>query len=233
MKSEQNSQFLEMKSPSPALKRVIAYVDGFNLYFGLKEEKWRRLYWLDIALLVKNLLKPDQILSFTNYFTSRVRGAAPGDSAGAAADREASRRRQTIFLEALATFPNLKIVEGHFLYKPLKCRNCKQVNYRFEEKMTDVNIATQLLVDAYADKFDVAFIISADSDLISPVKAVRQHFPSKRIVIVFPPKRDSRALANVSNACLRIGRRTLLKSLLPLVVSLPDGRTVQCPPEWR
>jgi hypothetical protein len=29
-------------------KRVIAYIDGFNLYFGLRDSGYRRYYWLDI-----------------------------------------------------------------------------------------------------------------------------------------------------------------------------------------
>ncbi len=53
-------------------RRVIAYIDGFNLYFGLKTQRWRRYYWIDLQLLARNLLKPDQELVFTKYFTSRV-----------------------------------------------------------------------------------------------------------------------------------------------------------------
>lgn len=29
-------------------QRVIAYIDGFNLYFGLKAAKWKRFYWLNL-----------------------------------------------------------------------------------------------------------------------------------------------------------------------------------------
>lgn len=39
--------------------------------------------------------------------------------------------------------------------------------------MTDVNIAIQLLGDAFDDKFDVALVISGDSDLTTPVRRVR------------------------------------------------------------
>ena len=30
----------------PIQERVIAYIDGFNLYFGLKAKGWRQFYWL-------------------------------------------------------------------------------------------------------------------------------------------------------------------------------------------
>ena len=44
------------------MDRVIAYVDGFNLYFGLREKGWQRYYWLDIQAMVGRLLKPTQQL---------------------------------------------------------------------------------------------------------------------------------------------------------------------------
>ncbi len=40
------------------MERVIAYVDGYNLYYGLKDEKMQRFYWLNIQKLVQQFLKP-------------------------------------------------------------------------------------------------------------------------------------------------------------------------------
>ena len=40
------------------------------------------------------------------------------------------------------------------------------------EKMTDVNIATHLIIDAFQDRYDMAMLISGDSDLVPPIKAV-------------------------------------------------------------
>ena len=42
--------------------------------------------------------------------------------------------------------------------------------------MTDVNIAVELLQDAFQDAFDTAILISADSDLIAPIAAVKRSF---------------------------------------------------------
>lgn len=33
------------------MQRVITYIDGFNLYFGLKQAGLKRYYWLDVAAL--------------------------------------------------------------------------------------------------------------------------------------------------------------------------------------
>lgn len=55
------------------MARVIAYVDGFNLYFGLKNAGFKRYYWLDVMALAGSLLKPGQTLAATHYFTARIR----------------------------------------------------------------------------------------------------------------------------------------------------------------
>ena len=53
-------------------ERVVAYIDGFNLYFGLREAGFGGCRWLNIADLVKSLLKPYQGIQEIKYFTSRV-----------------------------------------------------------------------------------------------------------------------------------------------------------------
>lgn len=55
-------------------QRVIAYVDGFNLYFGMKQTGNNKR-WLNIQRLVESLLKPGQQLIQTKYFTSRIRNS--------------------------------------------------------------------------------------------------------------------------------------------------------------
>ena len=32
-------------------RRVMVYVDGLNLYYGLRSKGWRRFYWLDMQAL--------------------------------------------------------------------------------------------------------------------------------------------------------------------------------------
>src|SRR5215831_3668847 len=42
-----------------------------------------------------------------------------------------------------------------------------------EEKGSDVNLATHLVRDAFLNEFDVAVVITNDTDLIEPIKVVR------------------------------------------------------------
>ena len=135
---------------SDASQRAIVYVDGFNLYYGLKSKGWRRYYWLDLLTLSHHLLRPDQHLIGVRYFTARITG-----------DEQTKRQRQAAYLEALKTLPDLKIHYGHYLKKARQCRKCGARWTDYEEKMTDVNIATSLLGDAQDDAFDVAMVLSA------------------------------------------------------------------------
>ena len=178
-----------MSAEAVAVERVIAYIDGFNLYFGLKSKGWRRYYWLDPRALVLNLLKPHQQLAAVKYFTARISSPTR--------DRE-KRKRQNTFLEAVETLADTSIYYGHYLPKQQTCFRCGATWDSHEEKMTDVNIAVHMLTDAADDAFDVAMLISADSDLTAPVQAIRTRFPSKHVVLACPPARQSKRLEAVA-----------------------------------
>jgi uncharacterized LabA/DUF88 family protein len=202
------------------LERVIAYVDGYNLYYGLRSRGWKRFYWLNITSLARNLLKPKQNLVRTKYFTTVVK--RPEDR----------RRRQAVFLEALQTLPDFNIYYGQFLEDTVTCRHCGHTYVTYHEKMTDVNISVEFMADAYQDRFDIALLISADSDLVGPVETVRRLFAGKRTIVAFPPNRSSFALQQAAHAALHIGHNELSKSLFPSMVAKTGGIALCCPPEW-
>lgn len=205
------------------MQRVSVYVDGFNLYYGLKSKGWRRYYWLDLRRLAENLLQSGQQLMTVRYFTARVIRLAD--------DPEQSERQQT-YLEALETLTDLYIHYGYFLPKRVFCRQCGAVQETYEEKMTDVNIAVELMGDAQDDVFDTAIVISGDSDLAGPIEAIRRRYQEKRVVAAFPPNRVSIRLNQAVNASFVIGRRRISASLLPDRVVKPDGYVLAKPPQW-
>jgi len=201
--------------------RVIAYIDGFNLYHGLRESKWRWAYWLNIDTLMRCFLRHDQKLVQTKYFTSIV--SYPSDK----------HDRQATFLEALQTLPDFNIYYGHFLSKEIECYNCGHAYIDHSEKKTDVNIATEMLTDAFQDQFDIAFLVSADSDLVPPIDTIRKLFPKKQIIVIFPPKRISKELQRTANAYTYISPDKLSKSLFPEQVTKPDGFILRRPASWK
>jgi uncharacterized LabA/DUF88 family protein len=202
------------------MERVIAYVDGFNLYFVLRSKGWKRYYWLNIQALAQNLLKPGQTLFLTKYFTARI--AWPPDK----------EERQSTYIEALKTLSEFEIFYGKYQLNPRQCSQCGFEDEVPNEKMTDVNIAVEILKDAYQNKFDVALLISADSDLVPPVKAVGELFPAKRVVVASPPGRYSVSLANSAGSSLVIGRGKIARSVFPEEVKKADGYILRRPASW-
>lgn len=203
------------------MERIITYIDGYNLYYGLRAKHWQRFYWLNLRALALNLLKSSQTLVATKYFTTQV--STPPDKV----------RRQTTYIEALEMLPDFYITYGHYLTDTITCRHCGHTYTTHHEKMTDVNIALELLTDAFNDHFDAAVLISADSDLVGPVQKVKQLFPKKRVIVVFPPNRHSVALKNAADVCLHLYQAVLAKSLFPDQVIKPDGFILQRPSSWR
>jgi len=213
-------------------QNAICYIDGFNLYYGLKEAGYRRYYWLDPVSLSRALLPHSHTLVAVKYFTAPVRGGSGNDPPARADSRDASRRRQGKYFDALATLPDLLRFDGHYLTKPTTCPYCKKDFDRDEEKMTDVQIATEMLSDAHGGAFDTAILISADSDLVPPVRKIKE-LNNKTVRVVFPPKRKSYELIQVADEVKRIFRRTLAKCQLPNSVVTSDGRDINRPARWQ
>jgi len=205
------------------MQRVMVYVDGFNLYFGLRSKGWRRYYWADLRRLAENLLRPEQTLIAVRYFSARI-SALPGHL-----DKW---KRQATYLEALETLPDFHIHFGHYLAKPQRCNACGATWDTHEEKMTDVNIVVELLGDTQDDSFDMAMILFGDSDLATAVQAFRPRYPAKRVVIAFPPARNSVQFRKVASGWFRIGRKTLKDSQFPDQVVKADGFALRRPEEW-
>ena len=146
---------------------------------------------------------------------------------------EGRHKRQQFFLEALATLENFEIHYGHFLADKIVCQKCGHAYQTHHEKMTDVNIAVELLTDAFQDRFDTALLISADSDLVGPIKTVKRLFPEKMIISVFPPARVSNQLKRVAHAFTHIGPDKLSKSLFPDSITKSDGYDIHKPARWK
>jgi uncharacterized LabA/DUF88 family protein len=167
------------------------YVDAFNLYSGcLKGKPYR---WLDLGALCRRLLPRDQIGS-VRYLTATV-SARP--------DNPDAPQRQQVYMRALETIPGLSIHYGHYLSHVTRMRlahprpgGAGTVEVvKTEEKGSDVNLATYLLLDAFKGECDVAVVISNDSDLKLPIEVAQAELGLRvGVVNPHPPARRSRAL---------------------------------------
>jgi hypothetical protein len=210
--------------------RVITYIDGYNLYFGMHAEAVKRgskaepnasyynLMWLDVQGLSASLLLPSQELVQVKYFTSPI------------SSNKGKQERQNQYLDALRTRPLMEIIFGRFQPDRKECDHCGHPAYHPQEKKTDVNIAVNLICDALEDRYDTAMLITGDSDLVPAIEAVRRLTPQKRIVIAFPPNRRSDELASVSGGTpIRIWEPALRKNRLPDVIKRAGLPDVVCP----
>jgi uncharacterized LabA/DUF88 family protein len=208
--------------------RTRVYVDGYNLYYAcLRRSPYK---WLNVHALAAALM-PRNAIDKTRYFTARV-GARPSDP-------DQPQRQQTYF-RALQTVPEMEIHFGHFLthvvtmpeaaaWKTGKYRPVSVI--KTEEKGSDVNLATHLLMDAFDDLFDVAVIISNDSDLKEPIAQVRQRF-GKTIGILAPDgARISRALLPLAHFIKPIRTGALSNAQFPSQMSDGVG-AFQKPSNW-
>ena len=201
-------------------QRVITYIDGYNLYHGLLAAGLRSSRWLDLTKLGTTLLKPGQQLVLTRYFTTWVKG------------NQAKAHKQLRYVDALKTRGGIEIDYGRFLQKPDTCRRCGHKWTKKEEKRTDVNIAVRLLEDAYDNGYDTAIVVSGDSDLVSPIKAIHRRFPHREVLVAFPPMRQSNDLRRVADGAYRISDRHIRECRLPRTVTRPDGITLTAPQGW-
>jgi uncharacterized LabA/DUF88 family protein len=190
------------------------YVDGFNLYYGaLKNTPYR---WLDIAKLCR-LMLPRDTISQIKYFTALV-NPRPIDPD--------QLTRQQVYLRALQTIPNLEIIYGHFLTHEIMMPLAPPKNgyvkvIKTEEKGSDVNLALHLLSDGYKNAYDVAVIVSNDSDLLLPIQFAKKEL-GRKIGILNPQKHPSKVLIANADFVKNIRKGVLSKSLFP--TSLTDSQ---------
>ena len=172
--------------------KTIVYIDGFNLYYGCLKNTPHK--WLNLEQMCDRLLPKSDIVKI-RYFTARVK-----DRIGKPGQAE----RQNFYLRALATLPRVRVHEGHFLSHKVTMPTAdswmkQRLDYvnvmKTEEKGSDVNLASHLLLDAAHDKFDFAAIIWNDSDLLTPVLMVQRNF-SKKVAIINPHKKAAAVWKN-------------------------------------
>jgi uncharacterized LabA/DUF88 family protein len=146
--------------------------------------------------------------------------------------------RQQLYLRALRTLPGVSIHLGHFLSHevsmPVVVAPGQRQTYarvvKTEEKGSDVNLATHLLHDAHMGRFDVGVVVSNDSDLLEPIRIVRERL-GKKVGILNPHPFPSRALLPHIDFFKPIRAGALRAAQFPPVLQDAHG-TFTKPPAW-
>lgn len=206
--------------------RTNVYIDGFNLYYGcLKDTPYR---WLDLSKLC-HLLLPSHNINRIRYFTALV-SARQSDPQ--------QPQRQQAFIRAIKTIPNLSVHYGFFLTnrKRLPLADPPAYGHRTvevlvtQEKGSDVNLATFLITDGILKDYEVAVIISNDSDLALPIDFVRNELKLP-VGILNPHRHRSSELSKLTTFYKPIRKGVLAASQFP--DSLTDAQgTITKPSVW-
>jgi hypothetical protein len=185
---------------------VGAYIDGFNLYYGGRSlcgrgtAGWR---WLDVRTLVVSQLRwPDATLDRVVYCTAVIDAAT---NASGYHDQDiylrALQTAKSVDLIEYGTYvarvkqaplavrastqsgrpdlvhPQWPIVVQDADGKPVNDAVFMVSYAHREEKGSDVNVASHLLVDVLSGAVDAAIVVSNDSDLKFPIRYARTRVP--------------------------------------------------------
>lgn len=222
------------------------YVDGFNFYHGaIKRFRGRR--WLNFWTFGARLIPEGTTLDEVHYFTTRIQ-SRPNDPR--------APERQATYLRALGSLQGVSVHEGRFKsekkqvvlvdpqpmnskrgrpkgpHKPLGELGWprKAWAYNTEEKETDVALGGMLVADCCDGKFDVAVVVTDDTDLAWPIRFVRGR--GKRVVVVSPRGYWLKELAPSIDDVRKIHHGVIEQHQLPNPVVLDDGTEIVKPPRW-
>lgn len=159
---------------------TIVYVDGFNLYYrALRQTPYR---WVDLPALCDRVL--GEQVALVRYFTARV-SALPHDP-------KAPQRQQAL-LRVYDADPRVRLHFGQF--RPRKKRGelidpppplgslIIATVRTYEEKGSDVNLASHALADAYEGRATKAVLLTNDSDLAEPARLLQQRGVTVGVII--------------------------------------------------
>ncbi|MGA2876515.1 MAG: NYN domain-containing protein [Nitrososphaerales archaeon] len=210
---------------NPHKIRVIALIDGFNLYHSLerfdggKDEadraRYQRYKWLCLTALVKRFVAPmtEELVS-VEYFTTLPTWD------------DAKKLRHQTYISA-QKLRGVNVTLGEFKRKIVPCRaSCKQEFAINVEKQTDVNIA--LAMNGLSGQYDKLLLLTADSDQVPTINLLKKMHPTKRVAVIIPVGRKAKELKQAcGGSAFKITEEHLSQCQLPNPMPImKDGRQV-------
>lgn len=213
--------------------RVAVYIDGFSFYYacfsGPTKSPFKGLKWVDFERLARNLF-PDHDLAAVHYFTA-IAPNPPGDPGQA--DRHAN------YLDALRAYSAVTVHVGKFVKSKrevalVRCPEgvaIQQTAFVWQEKKSDVALASTLIVDAVQRNADVLVLVTNDSDFVPAVQVAKQ-VSACTVGVVSPDLAVSKELAKVADFAWQFDKGLLPVSQLPDPVVTQTGRVIHKPARW-
>lgn len=212
------------------MNRVVFIVDGFNLYHSLKRahpaQEKAKTRWLDLYRLCSSklhLIGRDAVLQHIYYISAYAEHLE--------CSKPNITKRHKNYVQCLES-TGVTALMNKFKRKDVFCKICGKTFDKYEEKQTDVMIATTLFEQLHTDSCDTIVLVTGDSDLIPAVKTGKKLFPQKKIVFAFPSSMTSKELKSLVSGSFTLNPNEYLKYQFPDPVVLSDGTLLQKPVKW-
>jgi uncharacterized LabA/DUF88 family protein len=191
------------------LKKVAVFIDGSNLYFKLRTLVPHKMDFIHYRYreLIASFINNDEKLSYVGYYVGVVRDTKR--TKNHEKTLELVKNQQKLFEQL--RHQQIDIVKGYLLER----------DGTYFEKGVDVRLAVDIVTMAQERQYDIAIVISSDTDLIP---AMQQAAKRKReIVHVGFAHQPSLALIRYSSRSHLITRREAEKyAAKPLAVKRFD-----------
>lgn len=191
-------------------KRVAVFIDGSNFYFKLKTLIPHKMDFIHYRYkdLIRDLLDVDEEITYLGYYIGVVRDTKKTKNHVKAL--ELVKNQQRLFEQL--RYQKVTVVKGYLLERDGK----------FFEKGVDVRLAVDIVTMAYERKYDTAFVVSSDTDLIPAIQKASSY--KKDVVHIGFEHQPSLALIRYSVNSRMITRKTADKfAAKPLQVRRFDG----------
>ena len=197
--------------------RTIIYIDGFNLYYRMLKARpdWK---WLNPKLLAEQVLNPGHVITRVNYYTARLSSEI--------AVHEGNFMTSEPWMPLAS--PARAKPDGYQWNVPAP-HVVKVVKY--EEKGSDVNLGAHLVRDAFTNSFDVAVVLTNDSDLVEPIRIATRE-AGKRIGLLVPVRYPTQSLIAAASFHLHIRAGHLARAQFAAQLHAPDGSIIARPASW-
>lgn len=186
------------------MPRAAVFIDGNNFYFRLKNlcegfDKTVRLLEFGHRAFSEWLVKPNELVEIRYYIGALKRR-----------NGEKSEKMYADQQKLLAKLQDQKIgiVLGQLIQHPDKT---------FHEKGVDVRLAVEMIRLAREDRYDVAYLVSSDTDLVPAVEEVQSF--GKTVFYVGAPKFQSFGLTKAARGNVILLRPEDIKPF-----AVPPGR---------
>lgn len=214
-------------------KTVCFLVDGFNMYYSLRQVEaltGHKVKWLDLHKLLRGYLPVvrevvgERVeISCVHYFSALATHLTPRDPGVI--------NRHCTYVSALES-TGVTVTLSKFKEKSATCPKCQHEWKRHEEKETDVAIGVRLVDVLARNQGDTVVLVTGDTDLIPAIRTAKALFPQRRIGVGFPFMRHNAELEREADYFFRIGQKALQSAQFPPQVRLPSGTIIHKPAPW-